>query len=352
MRIVTVTPAGRRRYTQVLAQYLLQHRDIIDEHHWWACTRDERDRANLFELTAQNPEFFHVNDQPYYDDRTLSSNIWKFFQDCTDPDTIYIRLDDDICYIAPDAIANLVRFRRENPDPFLVFGNIVNNAVCAYFHQRAGLISATDRLSNMCMDPVGWGSPTFARAIHRSFLRDLDRGATDRWQRIAIDHKGFQRFSINVICWMGRDMQQVPERYHTDVDEEHFLTAELPRRMGRPNVVCSEALFSHFAFWTQRDYLEWTSRDLLGQYARFVNENPGKPRSEWAWRLSDAVYRLLGAVWRAGDPIRKLRFKWQNRLVRRALRRERQAAAESTRLMLPEQEQEAHETESPESRTA
>ena len=45
----------------------------------------------------------------------------------------YARFDDDICYMTDDALANLRRFREENTEPFLVLGNIVNNAVCFLF---------------------------------------------------------------------------------------------------------------------------------------------------------------------------------------------------------------------------
>jgi len=34
MKFVTVTPAGRRRYLEILATYLLRNRDVIDELHW------------------------------------------------------------------------------------------------------------------------------------------------------------------------------------------------------------------------------------------------------------------------------------------------------------------------------
>jgi hypothetical protein len=47
--------------------------------------------------------------------------------------------------------------------------------------------------------------------------------------------------------------------------EEHFLTRVLPRRLNRPGIICGDALFGHFAFFTQRDYLE-KNTDLLQRY--------------------------------------------------------------------------------------
>jgi len=329
MRVVTVTPAGRRRYTPILAKHLLRHRHVIDEHHWWACTRDKNDLAHLQALTAENADFFRINDQPYYGDRSLMSNIWKFFKDYTDPDTIYIRLDDDICYIAPDAIANLVRFRQENPEPFLVLGNIVNNSVCTHFHQKAGLLPMDSSLTpNECNYPEGLRSSPYARVIHRSFLRDVDRNRIDRWQDMPIDHKGDELFSINVICWRGQDMGAIAELEQKHVEEEPFLTIELPRRLKRPNVVCPSALFSHYAFYWQRDHLEWTARGLLARYARLA-EGSARPLTNWDWWKSDTLWRIRHALWQVSSPIRRLRKLWHSRaVVRRTRRSEGDVAAD------------------------
>ena len=43
MRVISVTPAGRRRYLQALVPYLLRQRHVIDEHHWWLNTTDVDD---------------------------------------------------------------------------------------------------------------------------------------------------------------------------------------------------------------------------------------------------------------------------------------------------------------------
>ena len=77
---------------------------------------------------------------------SLGGSIWCYLRECTTPDTIYARFDDDICYVADDAIANWRRFREANVVPFLVLGNIVNNAACSHSHQQAGLI------------PTSWGT--------------------------------------------------------------------------------------------------------------------------------------------------------------------------------------------------
>jgi hypothetical protein len=273
MKFITVTPAGRRRYLEVLAAYLLRNRDIIDEHHWWLNTRVPKDIAFIHQLTDRYPDFFRIVAKPMDSRLSLGGSIWRYLRDCTDEETIYARFDDDICYMADDALANFRRFREENSEPFLVLGNIVNNAVCSYFHQRADLIPKRwDAVGNECMDEVGWRSGAFARRLHHRFLRDVECGTQARWQNVAIETDGVSRFSINAISWLGRDLCGQPELEIDEVEEEPFLTEELPARLRRPNVVCSAALFSHFAFYPQRHYIERAAPDILARYRAISRE--------------------------------------------------------------------------------
>ena len=57
MEFVTVTPAGRRRYLEILATHLLRNRDVIDELHWWLNTRDPHDVACIHRLADRYPNF-------------------------------------------------------------------------------------------------------------------------------------------------------------------------------------------------------------------------------------------------------------------------------------------------------
>ncbi len=299
MRIISVCPAGRRRYVEILAKYLLQNRDVIDRHHWWVNTTNADDIACMEELTAQHPDFFYLCHPTYDSGMSVGANIWRFFKDHTDSDTVYVRLDDDVVWVDRDAIRNLVEFRLANPDPFLVFGNIVNNAVCSHYHQRAGHIPLSwGEVRDDAYDPIGWVRGSFAQRIHRRFLRDVQIGQTDRWKNTPLPIIGTRTVSINFIAWRGEDMRAVPEIHINPMEEEPFLTTALPTRLGRPNAACPDALVAHYAFYVQRDYLERAAGDILPRY-RQIAEQGGQPQAttkRWWHDVQDTASSNLSVV--------------------------------------------------------
>lgn len=304
MRVVSVTPAGRRRYLAALVPHLLRQRHVIAEHHWWLNTSDEADVRYIREITARHPDFFKICDLPGDPQLNIGQSIWRFFRHYVQPGTLYIRFDDDIVYMADDAVVNLVRYRLTHREPLLVVGNIVNNAVCAHFQQRAGLIPlAWGKVQNECLDRNAWRRGPFPRKLHQLFLNDLLQGREDRWKQIPMRIDGRRRFSINVISWMGDDLRQVPELASDRIEEEPFLTETLPARLNRPNAACPSALFAHFAYYSQRPYLEWTWPELIGHYQRIASQLSPEPLRELPLTL------LRHAAWRMSRPVGRLREK-------------------------------------------
>lgn len=303
MRIISVTPAGRRRYLRLLVPHLLRNRDLIHEHHWWLNTDVPHDEAYIRGLCHSYPDFFKLCEQePLRDDRRSTYNLWKFWQKNCDPNTLYLRFDDDIIWMADDAVERLIQFRLGHRDPPLVMANIVNNAVCTHFHQAAGLLPTTlGTVQKECMCSVGWKSGRVARQVHHAFLTDLEAGRADRWRNVAIPLECGERFSINVISWFGETFASLEELYHEELYEEEFVTEELPRKLGHANLVCAQALFAHYAFFTQRPYLDATSSDLLERY-QAVAEGSTLPADYWhpvrdmAWTINTPLRWLSGSV--------------------------------------------------------
>lgn len=265
-RVVAVTPAGRRRYMSVLLPYVLRDRHVIDEWHLWQNTTDHEDLAWMRRLADRHPFVTLVPPSRQVDHQTPAHSISQYFKTCVDPGTVYVRLDDDVVYVHPGAVAELCRVRMASPEPFLVYANVVNNAVCTHIHQRLGIVGLRPRVSYSCLDPVGWGDPHFALAVHETFLGRVVEGAPGaylfgRWEMWEAD-----RFSINCFAFLGSDFAGFGGE--VGGDEEEWLTVTKPRESGRGTVVAGGALVSHFAFFTQREFLDKTN--LLERYAGLI----------------------------------------------------------------------------------
>ncbi len=255
MKVISVTPAGRKRYLEILVPYLLNNREYITEHHFWLNTLDKEDVDYIESLAKDYPNFFKINRRKIYDN--IWTGIWQYYKDYTDKNTIYIKLDDDICYIEKDAIKNLISCRIKNPNPFMVYGNIVNNAICSYFQQKRGKIPLNwGRISYNHVDELGCKNAKFAERLHKRFIVDIKEDKTEKWKMKDIIIKNYEIFSINVMCWFGEDMKGIKEINQKLGRDEEFFSHVIPKRLDRPNIICGNALFGHFAFYLQRKNLE------------------------------------------------------------------------------------------------
>jgi len=264
-RVVCVTPAGRRRYMQLLVPQILAS-DLVDRYDIWLNTEDAKDRGFLEGLA----EFDRVRLLPVPGGVVKSvESICGFHRDAIDEDTIYVRLDDDVVWLEPGFFEALLRFRIDHPEYFLVMPLIVNNALCSWILQSQRKIAASKYIRTYCMDGVGWRNPHFAASLHRLLLDLIRRGETQRL------HSGshvvsLNRFSINCICWFGRDLAQIGGE--VAIEEEEDLSAVIPARLGRLNCFFTDTIAAHFAFLSQRRELDQTG--ILEEYRQVLEARP------------------------------------------------------------------------------
>ncbi|HSE72871.1 MAG TPA: hypothetical protein VLB05_00045 [Dongiaceae bacterium] len=263
-RIICVTPAGRRRYLKLLVPQILAC-DLIDRYDLWLNTGDAGDLA-FMDALARLDERVRLVPQPDGEKPGWDA-IRGFFRDAQDEDAIYIRLDDDVVWLEPGFFEILLRFRIANPRYFLVMPLIINNAVCTSLLQNCGKVSPSRYVAAACMDPVGWREAEFAVLLHRFFLDLIARGETARLhcgpREIALN-----RFSINAICWFGRDLAAIGGKIR--LAEEEDLSNTIPTRLGRANCFCTDTIAAHFAFYVQRHVVDRS--DVLEQYAQLLSK--------------------------------------------------------------------------------
>jgi hypothetical protein len=162
-------------------------------------------------------------------------------------DSVILKCDDDIVYFDLDKLEEFVAFRRSRREFFMVSANVVNNGVCAFFQQRAGVIPAEEGMFEL--PPNGlcgslWNDGGKAERLHRLFLNRPSRftaagGGPIRWN---------QRISINFVALLGEDLGFVPD---VMADDEHDLCYGVRKRAKKHNCIFPPFVASHLSFWKQ-----------------------------------------------------------------------------------------------------
>jgi len=270
-KVVVFTPYGRELTASILFKYLRRdHRaGIVDEWQLWQNTDpdQESDRQYATKLAEENDWIVEV---PYPGDEEKrvfpkQLNTGAFYQLCQEPDTVYVRMDDDIVWIHDKAIERLVESRLDNPYPFVVFPLIWNNATCSYFLQQGEQMpSWWGKVgSPYCMDHVGWADPEFAQAIHNHLLDQIAKDNVDAlFMHTSIQLPIGHQFSVSCFAQTG---EEYAEWGGVDSEEESWHTIKKPWELKRANMIVPNALISHFSFYHQREYL-LNNTDILQKY--------------------------------------------------------------------------------------
>jgi hypothetical protein len=265
-KIVVVTPAGRKRYMELLLKYILKQKNIIDEYRIWVNTTDQDDIRWFEELKLKHDGFITLEYLPKEIVAYGNTTIYKFFENTIDIDTIYIRFDDDIVWMEDNFIEKLVKFRIDNPQYFLIFGNIINNAVIDYIHQKNG-VTYSKQITNECLCKVGWENPIICEEKHNKFIQNLNNNNIEQYKFDRYETSE-QRISINCICWFGKEFNNFSGK--VGESEEPWLSEVAPTERRKKICVCGTALCSHYSFWVQREYMDKT--EILLKYKQ-ISEN-------------------------------------------------------------------------------
>jgi hypothetical protein len=267
-KVVAFTPWGRELTASILYKYLKRdhERGVLDE--WYLCMNTDqeqyRDREYGYELARDN-DWITVKEIPegkqYFYPK--QQNTRHFYDYMTDPETVYIRFDDDIVYVEDNAIENLATARVKKPQPFVIFPIIWNNAICSYYLQSMGIVGREHGIVEVahCMEATGWRSPEFAVYMHETLLAAIEQGTVYKlFMHHDIQLEKSLQFSVSCFAKTGY-ADEVP----IESEEESWHTIEQPGATGRANMILSNALVSHFSFYHQREFLlEHT--DLLDRY--------------------------------------------------------------------------------------
>ena len=253
-KIIVVIPAGRKRYLELLLPYLLKEKNIIDEIHLWCNTNNNEDIEYMETQVSIHPDLIKLRRIDGINSYK-GENIHKFFKPYQKDNEVYIRLDDDIVYLEDGFIKSLVKFRVDNPQYFLVYGNIVNNSIIDYYYQEAGLLNISKKINYDCFDSVGCSIPEHAEEKHQHIISYIMENKINLYRLPNKVLHNFERCSVNCISWLGEEFKL----FNADVfwDEEQWLSSDKPKQINKPNIIFSEGkVCVHYAFFPQRPYLD------------------------------------------------------------------------------------------------
>ena len=198
------------------------------------------------------------------------AHIADFYKFMTEGNgVVYIRLDDDIVYIDPNCLPRLVKYRVENPDPFLVYPTIINNVRTSFHMQEQGIVSKDWGIRNEMCNEVAWKHPDYVFHLHMKALAAIEKGALDQEftlkseQYIDPEYEA-GHISINCFAILGNDMLQCK----VDSDEEGYLSWWRPQALKRQNARCGDAFVIYFAYHTQTQFMDATG--ILNDYVKLA----------------------------------------------------------------------------------
>ena len=272
-KIIAFTPCGRKRYMDLLAGYVLREheRGHIDEWILFNNAYFTDDATYADQLAAHWPwvKIFRGvkegggNWQARNYAASESDFIYKFYTQMTEGDgVIYIRIDDAIVFIEENTIPTLIRYRLDNPEPFLVFPIIINNLRTLERMQASGIIPTQWEGAK-----YNWHREDFLFRLHLKTLEAIRKGEV--LSKFDLPSARFTNFdagwlSINAFAIFGKDMLacDVPE------PEERYLALTRPQELNRQNARVGNTAVVHFAYHGQMEIMDKSG--LLAEYAKYA----------------------------------------------------------------------------------
>jgi hypothetical protein len=245
---------------------------VIDEIRLWVNTdvqsdldyfaRMEQTHAKITRVPNPGPLNKSLYDASR-DHYQFSDGIFRFYRHCVEHNTLYVKIDDDICYVHPDFFTNLFAnvIAREKTN-YACVGNVLNIPYTSKILQDRGTLD--DKFGHSTGDPrcpFACTSGDFAVGLHRQIL---DIISINDIESVYFDsHYITGRARIGVMAWTGENFQAFGGRIGERDEVE--LTTRIPEMLLKPLWIVGNAVVAHFALSHQRAALE-DSTNILGRY--------------------------------------------------------------------------------------
>lgn len=257
--------AGRKETMEILMPQIKS--DYIDEIIIGVNTNNQNDLEYIY-LLKDNFEKIVYEEVPKGIQRCSQESFRYFYTKMEDEDTIYFKLDDDLIYIEPGYFEKTLEFRVNHPEYICVYPMIINNPLCNYLLAKKGVPLKYNNYDTPNLMYLTWKDPTVAEKLLEGFakFKDVDIWKVDNFE-FGKEYNfngsfGCIRPSINAICFFGKDFKDLNVKNYRSDDEEHLTNDVF--NCGRKSIILGDTLVTHYAFFTQRNYLN--SKNVLRLY--------------------------------------------------------------------------------------
>ncbi|KAK4553815.1 hypothetical protein LTR86_008990 [Recurvomyces mirabilis] len=138
LRVIALIFYGRADRIRILHCYLQRNLPEqggwVDEVHFMQDTDNEDDLAYLHTLAASSPRYKLLDIDPVRAKEDKFSASWELLE----RDAIYVKIDDDLVFIADDTIPRLVHRKFHHPEYLAVSANIINSPLMSKVHYDNG----------------------------------------------------------------------------------------------------------------------------------------------------------------------------------------------------------------------
>ena len=187
-----------------------------------------------------------------------------------------MKIDDDIVYIAPEAIYKMAILKLTSTFMF-ISANVVNHAAISAYHTMLGIFNFDEIRKQVVyeleegnidaklvplppfeFDGDAWGDHSWRSGPHALlqhfmffyFNRVNDPGIYDVGDK-DMDMRKYYRWSINFFMFSAKDMRKFDIK-RCGGNDELYLSMFLPHDMNKHSAVAGNAVVCHFAYHVQR----------------------------------------------------------------------------------------------------
>lgn len=257
--VVVCTAAGRRKFLEILEVYLVRAQAAGEINHWqlWVNTVAPDDLACIDEILARRPWASKLvcTDLGAPSLRRITA-MWA--RAMTDPSCTYVKIDDDVLWIAPGTISKCTAALRQDPELAVVSPWLVNNTIAAHMMQRFGLHSR-----DIGFIPYSYlihpftPRPQWTEEFHNSFLAAAEGKRLYPWISLPdfVFTEPAQAFGIQFLVLRGEDaVPWARDMVAKGAGDEVYMTAEVQRLTKRHAKFVGSTLAVHFSYGPQRDH--------------------------------------------------------------------------------------------------